>query len=47
MLLMLAVIFLCVLTGLLSQQFGGRVYATIGLLATTMTALYFFVERAL
>jgi hypothetical protein len=47
MLVMLAAIFLCVLTGVLSQQFGARVYLTVTLLATTMTALYYFVERAL
>jgi hypothetical protein len=43
--LMLYVILLCVALGLLASRFGAREHAAIVLLATTMTALYFFVNR--
>jgi hypothetical protein len=43
--LMLFVIFLCVAVGLLASRFGARQYAAIVFLASTMTALYFFVTR--
>jgi len=47
MALMLAVIFLCVAVGVLAPQFGPRIYIVVALLATTMTALYYAMERTL
>jgi hypothetical protein len=43
--LMLAVIVTCILVGLFATQFGNRQKLLIATLATTMTALYFFVAR--
>lgn len=43
--LMLVVLMLCVILGLLAGPFGRRQQAAITVMATTMTALYFFVAR--
>ena len=40
--LQLAMIFTCVAIGLLAPRFGRRAHFLIGLLATAMTALYYF-----
>lgn len=42
MMLMLAVIFVCVALGLLAPRVGAREQMTVVLIATTMTALYYF-----
>jgi hypothetical protein len=43
--LMLSVIFACVGIGLLSRRLGAREQVAIVVLATAMTALYFFTTR--
>ena len=43
--LMLFVIFVCVALGLMGSRFGARQQVAIVFLASTMTALYFFVTR--
>lgn len=44
---MLAVIMFCVVIGVLSQQVSTRTCVTIAMVATTMTVLYYLVDRAI
>jgi hypothetical protein len=43
--LMLAVIFLCIVLGLLAPRLGAREHLAVAALATAMTALYLFANR--
>jgi hypothetical protein len=43
--LMLTVIFVCVALGLLAPKLGRREHLAIVVMATTMTGLYYFVQR--
>ncbi|HEX2186839.1 MAG TPA: hypothetical protein VHN78_15180 [Chloroflexota bacterium] len=45
--LMLYVIFICVTFGLLVRHFSGRQTVAIAVLATVMTAIYFFSGQAM
>jgi hypothetical protein len=45
--LMLAVMVLCVALGLFARQLGTREQLVIVVIATTMTGLYYFVQRTM
>ena len=43
--LMLAVIFVCIVLGLLAPRIGTREQLAVGVIAVAMTCLYFFTRR--